>query len=130
MLRRFSAVVKTRINGSNSHSLIDSGAGKSLIDLGTYEHLKLLKTVITPLSPNEQLTDASDNEMDILGKASVRVEVLGSGKELLHEFHVLNKRTYKNVILGLDFMARFKEVTFDFQNNDLVIDGRKIIKAP
>ena len=129
MRQPFSAVVKTRLNGFNTHSLIDSGGGKSLIDLGTLELLNIPATDVTPLADGEQLTDASDNEMNILGTVAINVEMLGYGKTIRHEFPVLNKRTYKNVVLGLDFMARFEKVSFDFKSGEVVFDGQKIVRA-
>ena len=84
-------MVKTLLNGQSTHALLDSGAGKSVMDLGTYDTLKSPGDIITPLPSNEQLTDASNNEMDILGTALVDVEILGSEKTFLHKFYVLNK---------------------------------------
>ena len=97
------------------------------MDLGTFESLKLNRTVI--VSSNEILLDASGNEMDILGKVPISISIKGSEKEFTHEFRILNYRSYRNVILGRDVMSRFGEVIFDFQNNEITMDGNRIINA-
>ena len=119
--------MKCSFNGVSAHSIIDSGAGVSVMDLGTFESLKLNRTVI--VSSNEILLDASANEMDILGKVPISISIKGSEKEFTHEFRILNYRSYRNVILGRDVMSRFDEVIFDFQNNEITMDGNRIINA-
>ena len=92
---------------------MDSGAGPSVIDMGTLELLGL-RNKITPC--NENLVNASGHDMDIAGVVSINVQIRGT-KRVRHEFKVLNAKTYTNVLLGRDFMKLFGTVTFDFVAN-------------
>ena len=109
------------------YSIIDSGAGTSVMDLGTFESLKLNKKLL--LDSKDVLLDASDNKMDILGKVPLKVIIRGTNKEFIHEFQILNRRSYRNVILGRDAMSKFDEVTFDFSNDEIIMNGCRIAKV-
>ena len=111
-----------------SNAIIDSGAGVSVMDLGTFERLGLKHEMITDLK--EVLVDASGNEMDILGKIDVKINIQGSERVFEHDFRVLNQHSYRNVILGRDVLCRFNEVTFDFRNDEIIMDKCHIRKAP
>ena len=59
------------------NSLLDSGAGKSLMDVETAEKLNLLERLIRI---DDQLIDASANTMDIIGTVKTKVEIANSEK--------------------------------------------------
>ena len=113
----FSIVTKTEFNNVKSNSILDSGAGKSVMDLGTFENLGLDVKIEDIKKCDDVLRDASDNQMDILGIAKIKVHVCGSGKQFMHNFRILNQRSYRNVIMGRDLMRKFKTVTFDFERD-------------
>ena len=125
----FSIVVRTEFNNSIANSIIDSGAGVSVMDLGTFESLKLTEEIKTSQST---LRDASGNAMNILGVAKIRVHVIGTDKIFDQDFNILNDRSYRSVIMGRDLMRKFRSVTFDFENDVIFLDGQKIkgLSAP
>ena len=106
--------------------MLDSGAGVSVMDLGTFEMLGVGGEIRDMEQCDDVLRDASDNQMDILGIAKILVHVCGSGKRFYHNFRILNQRSYRNVIMGRDLMKKFKTVTFDFENDAIHLDGRTI----
>ena len=59
--------------------------------------------------------DASGNNMDIIGSVEILVQV--DGASLMQNFKVLGSNTYKHVLLGRNFLAKFASVEFDCQNN-------------
>ena len=93
--------------------MMDSGAGCSVIDIGTLENIGLVEN-ITPC--DDHLVNASGEKMDIAGVVKIDVQIRGT-KSVKHEFKVLNAKTYSNVLLGRDFMKLFGSVTFDFVSN-------------
>ena len=93
--------------------MMDSGAGCSVIDMGTLEKLGLEHQIRTC---TDQLVNASGHKMDIAGVVDIMVQVRGT-KSVKHEFKVLNSKTYSNVLLGRDFMKLFGSVTFNFVAN-------------
>ena len=119
----FSIVLKTEFNGVMANSILDSGAGVSVMDVGTYEKLKLSDNM---KPTNDILRDASGNTMEILGVAKMKVHVIGSSRTFIHEFNILNSRSNHNVIMGRDLMKKFGTVTFDFENDKISLDGRNI----
>ena len=59
------AVVKTRLQGKSLNTLLDSGAGRSLIDMGTVVEIGV-SGKIKPFPPTRtELTNASGDIMDI-----------------------------------------------------------------
>ena len=50
--------------------------------------------------------------MDIMG--SVNISLDKPDAAILHNFRVLNSKTYRNVLLGRDFLAKFDRIEFDF----------------
>ena len=119
----FSIVMKTKFDYSKiRNSILDSGSGVSVMDLGTYESLSL-KGEIKNFDKTEVYRDASDNIMDILGTTKIIVQICGTGKQFHHDFYILNQRTFRNVILGRDLMRTLKRVTLDFEDNWIQLDG-------
>ena len=88
------------------NSILDSGAGVSVMVLGTFESLKLQYEIKRLDKTDEVLRDASDNMMDIIGTAKIDVQICGTGKRLSHDFYILNQRTLRNVILGRVLMKK------------------------
>ena len=56
--------------------------------------------------------------MDILGTVNMEVK-FNRMKPIVHEFKVLNTRTYSNVLIGQDLMKMFGTVKFDFTKNQV-----------
>ena len=54
--------------------------------------------------------------MDILGTVNMEVK-FNRMKPIVHEFKVLNTRTYSNILIGRDLMKMFGTVKFDFTKN-------------
>ena len=67
------------------------------MDLGTFENLGIDVKIEDNKKCNDILRDASDNQMDILGIAKIQVHVCGSGKKFMHNFRILNQRSYHKV---------------------------------
>ena len=109
-----------------ANAILDSGAGPSVMDLGTFESLGISSEIKQLTECKDVLRDASDNQMDILGIAKINVHICGTGKQFSHDFRILNQRTYRNVIMGRDLMKKFRQVTFDFENNAIHLDGCSI----
>eukprot|EP00794_Sanderia_malayensis_P008440 gene8440-9341_t len=92
----------------------DSGAGVSIIDKRSLHRLKGSATIS---NLDENLIDASGNKMDIVGKVCIKVLIKGSRRPVFHEFRVVNTNMCTNILLGRDFLKRFRSVTFDFKTN-------------
>ena len=58
--------------------------------------------------------------MNIIGTVTIKVK-LEKLKPYLHEFKVLDSKTYSNVLLGRDFMKQFDSVKFNFVKNKIQI---------
>ena len=101
------------MNEHRVNATLDSGAGCSVIDIGTVEEIGLGEN-IAPGS--HHLVNASGERMDIAGVVNVEIRLKGM-KPIVHEFKVLNAKTFSNVLLGRDFMKLFGQVTFDFNAN-------------
>ena len=122
----FSIVMKTKFDNKTANSILDSGAGVSVMDRGTFENLGISSKIINLEKCNDILRNASDNMMDILGIARINVHVCGTNRSFSHNFRILNQRSHRNVILGRDLMRKFKVVTFDFKNDAIHLDGCRI----
>ena len=107
--------LKVKLEKKIVNATLDSGAGPSVIDMGTVEILGL-QHKITDCEDN--LVNASGDKMDIAGVVQIQVKIQGA-KPVKHEFKVLNAKTYSNVLLGRDFMKLFGTVTFDFVGNSV-----------
>ena len=110
------------INSRRIRGMIDSGASRSIMDIGTLESLGLQNEII--LDPNIGLTDASNNKMAISGRCTLRLYIPEIRKTFRHEFS--NVKTYKTLLLGRDFLSDIGPVTIDVQENRVKIDNRWI----
>ena len=113
MKNAFSAVVKSKLNNKDVNATLDTGAGPSVIDFGTLEHLGLSEAV---RKRDGGLVNASGDPMEVMGVVDIIVTIQNM-RPIMHEFAVINTKSYRNVLLGRDFMKRFKKVTFDFAKN-------------
>jgi len=53
--------------------------------------------------------------MDIMGSVNISLDMPDTAT--LHNFRVLNSKTYHNVLLGRDFLAKLDKLEFDFSTN-------------
>ena len=94
-----------RFNNSPTNVLIDTGASCSIIDIGSVYRLGLRDRII----PNsDQLINASGHTIDIMGSVNISLDMPDAA--ILHNFRVLNSKTYRNVLLGRDFLAKFDRI--------------------
>ena len=100
------------MNGRATNTVLDTGAGVSLIDLGSLEFIGLQDKIKERRKDDEGLINASGRAMDIIG--TVDIPVVVHNKTVTQEFKVLNSRTHPIILLGRDFMQPFKTVKFDF----------------
>ena len=82
------------------------------MDMGTFESLGLQSKIIP--FPN-QLVDASGKDRSIIGSTMVNISI--KGHVFPQEMKILNSKTYRNVILGRDFLSKFESVEFDFKKD-------------
>ena len=92
------------------NATLDTGAGPSVIDIGSLEHIGLVDEIKTA---DRGLINASGDSMNVLGVVKIDVQIQNI-RTVSHEFVVINTRSFKNILLGCDFLKRFKKVTFDF----------------
>ena len=64
---------------------------------------------------DNELIDASGNKMNIIGSIDINIEL--NGIHLVQNMKVLNSKTFRNIILGRDFLSHFETVEFDFPKN-------------
>ena len=95
------------------HAVLDSGAGCSIVDLGSLERIGMQHYI---KRGNNVLINASGYQMDILGIVKIPTRI-GNANLIVHEFKVLNSRTYSNILIGRDYMQLFDRITFDFNRN-------------
>ena len=100
------------MNNRSTNCVLDTGAGVSLIDLGSLEFVGLQDKIKERRKDDEGLINASGGEMDIVGVVSIPI-VIGN-RTVTQEFKVLNSRSHPIILLGRDFMKPFNTVKFDF----------------
>ena len=72
----FSIITKTKFNNQVANAILDSGAGPSVMDLGTFESLGISSEIKQLTECKDVLRDASDNQMNILGIAKINVHIM------------------------------------------------------
>ena len=105
--------MKVKLNATDINAALDTGAGRSVIDIGSLEHIGLAGAISTT---NDGLVNASGDAMQVLGVVDIPVKIQNM-RIITHQFVVINTKSFKNVLLGRDFMKRFKRATFDFNKN-------------
>ena len=98
--------------------MIDTGATCSLMDIGTIEKLGFDNQI--DQQAHHRLIDASGNDMKIIGTVNIDVS-LGPHVVVNQNIKILNVKTYKHVLLGRDFLSRFRNIEFDFSNHSIRI---------
>ena len=98
------------MNGKDVNVMFGSGAGCSVIDIGSLEYIVRTQT---------NLRNASGDSMDVLGCVEINVKIRNIKQIINHEFKVTNSKTYRNILLGRDFMKLFKTVKFDLGGNKI-----------
>ena len=111
---RKTVTVKASLNGHKLNSTMDTGAGNSVIDSGSLEHIRLHDKVRKLRDDDSGLINASGDDMDIVGIVDIPV-TMQNCKTVLQEFKVLNTKSFSIVLIGRDFMSKFGTVTFDFE---------------
>ena len=81
---RQTVTVKASMNGHKVNTMMDTGAGNSLIDYGSLEHIGLHDKIRKIDDSDDGLINASGNEMDIVGVVDIPV-VMGSNKTVLQD---------------------------------------------
>ena len=100
------------MNGRNLNVVMDTGAGVSLIDYGSLEYIGL-HNKIKSRKNDDGIINASGNEMDIVGVVDIPV-AMRNKKPVTQEFKVLNSKSHSIILMGRDFMSKFRTVKFDF----------------
>ena len=103
---------------------MDTGAGISVIDLETVRHLGL-ESYITQSQTVQNIYEVSGSNIKVIGNIEVSVK-LGSVM-CTHIIRVIESKT-RNIILGRDFMSKFKQTVFNWEKDEIILDG-KIIKG-
>ena len=101
------------MNGTYVNAMLDSGAGCCIVDLGTLERIGLHNDIQRTSS---LLINASGDKMDIMGVIKIPIRI-GNLAPIMQEFKVLNTKTYRNILIGRDYMKLFDTITFDLKNN-------------
>ena len=83
------------MNGHMINAMMDSGAGCSIIDLGSLERIGMQTCVERR---NTVLINASGNEMNIVGIVKIPMAI-SHVKSIVHEFKVLDTKTYANILM-------------------------------
>ena len=109
-----SVVIAAKLHNLNTHVMLDTGSGTSVIDLGTLQKIGLDNRI--DKSSAKSLINASGDRMKILGSIFIPVTIPGSRPQD-QAFQVLDSVTYSNILLGRDFMRKFGTVRFDFKEN-------------
>ena len=112
------------INGTDTRGIVDSGASRCVMDLGTMEVLGGNTSQIG--ESNSHLVDASNNEMPISGIWVAKTYIPRLKKTMSQAFYILNERTYKTLLLGRDFFSKTGPVTMDFIQNRIKIEDEWI----
>ena len=101
--------------------MMDSGAGRSVMDIGTLEEIAPDAKI---LPDKLDLCDASGNKMDVLGYCTLSLTITKLNRTVQHKFAILNVRSFKTLLLGRDFFKKMGPVTIDVGKNRIRIHGR------
>ena len=72
--------MRTKINGKITNALLDTGAGCSVIDVGTLKALDLWSEIEQRNGFDKKCLDASGNVMNIIGKIKAKTRLVGTDK--------------------------------------------------
>ena len=116
-----SAVIKCNISGLVCNTLVDSGAGCSLIDKKLLDQMGAFNIQKT----KKKWLDASENVIPILGTVTLPVSIIGSRHKKNVEFFI-SQSLSNLVILGRDFMEQFETVTFNIKKHWIKFENSKV----
>ena len=102
-------MVSLRLNGRESIVMLNSGAQPSVIDTMSLEELRVPFQVCP-----SQVHGVGDTAVPTRGFVDLRVDC-GNGIALDHKFVVLDSVEH-TIILGRDFLKRFRSTEFDWDN--------------
>ena len=109
-------VVPVKWNGKPINVMMDTGADPSVVDRGTVQKMNI------PYSTKySQVYGLGRTALAVCGTACVAMDV-GDGRPLEHEIEILDTNN-RVVILGRRFLARFKNITFDWENMRVRLGG-------
>ena len=109
------------IKERHMRGMLDSGAGRSVMDIGTLEEIA---PDVNILPDKLDLCDASGNKMDVLGCCILSLTIPKLNRTVQHKFAILNVRSFKTLLLGRDFFEKMGPVTIDVGNNRIKIQGQ------
>ena len=96
------------MNGCKLNAVMDTGAGVSVIDYGSLEHIGLHNKIRMRKDDDNGLINASGNEMDIVGVVDIPV-IMRNRKPVMQEFKVLNSKSYSIDHFHLCHVCRVKD---------------------
>ena len=106
------AVIAITLGGRRQLALLDSGANPSIVDA------KSLQVIgVTYARDDSHVYGVGDTQVPTLGEVIIPIDI-GDGREFQHSFLVLDSRQ-PTIILGRDFLKRFKSTEFDWENNSV-----------
>ena len=116
-----SVVVRGKINNFETNMMLDSGAGVSIIDMGTIERLGLSSDIVCNENNVSDCIDASGNKMKIIGSIGLKTELNGTSKCITHNFRVLDTKSCHDIICGRDFMRHYGSIEFNFNTGAIKV---------
>ena len=123
------ALVMARLQNKNSNALLDSGVGRSVIDMGSVEEIGMADKIL-PFPPDRSdLANASGEVMDMCGTVNIKVQVNGC-ESVDQKFEVLDLKTFSTVLLERDFLCKFGVARRDFSQIQLTMNSSLLNQSP
>lgn len=113
-----SVLIAIKLNGKQTDGLLDSGAGPSVIDIGTVRELGIEQSMRIK---EGQVYGISREPVYVVGELELTVD-LGDKQVLEHKFEVL-KVTGTTCILGRDLLKKLGTTEFDWQSQKVRLDN-------
>ena len=107
-----SVLLPVKIANATLEMILDSGAGPSVIDLGTIRDLGLEKRVIRRVG---RVYGVGQNPVELIGNITLEVDI-GDNQVTCHSFGVLHDNS-KTRILGRDLLKKFGSTEFDWDTH-------------
>ena len=105
--------VDIKVENVKTKALIDSGSEMTCISEDCFNLIKWRhKLQVVPMSRNLRLSSASRQEMKLIGRFLVNIDMLG--RSILRPFYVVQGLKNHAVVLGIDLptMERSSQITF------------------
>ena len=74
-------ILKAKIDGNETNVMLDTGAGVSIVDMGTLERMNLVKRIQKSEIDQPKCFDASGNQMEIIGTIKLKTKLIGTDPE-------------------------------------------------